>query len=491
MRRTLVGKLSKRGIAQADLYEFFCSAHIHHVSNDEYYGTPFDLEEWQRKNIWRPILGSGRFDGGKWIRRYRRALIGLPRGYGKSEIACALLLTIANMEPIYNGQYGLVASSEPQADNLLSKLKTMIALDDDLRALWENRKKEIVNSETGAKIFVFPYSESALQSYHFNVVVADELHVWRDDSVWNAIISGQKIIPNALAIAITTAGAEQRGFLWDWLDSDIEHDPACYLWWLGAGKNDDISSRAVWKKLCLPSWVRVESIEDQYNSLTRYSFERYVLNRYPAKKSEDVAIKRSKINACRKVSADFDFSKRFSVGVDGATSGDTLAICCYQECDGKDVFFEYSWSEPDESGYYDLMEVADVLEKLGKQRGKPDIGLDPARMVFLMKFLERERGIKTFTVKQQPSIMCPASAMLKESIERGKAALAGAPVLADHAGNCIREESKAYGFRFTSAHSSKSKRRIDMAIAAAMAMYIYKNTEPRTDYASKEYVFEI
>ncbi len=490
MRRTRKQRYSAAGLEQANLYQFFCSAHLHHVGNDDYYGLPLDIEPWQRDDIWRPIFASGAVRHGKFRRKFRRALIGLPRDYGKSIIACAMLMTIANMEPIHNGQYGLIASSEEQAGNLLTKIKTMAALDPDLNALWEPLKGSLKNRETGAEIKVFPYSEAAVQSWHFNVVIADELHVWRDDRVWNAIISGQKSIPNALAIAITTAGDEQKGFLWEWLEEDIEHDKACYLYWLGADENEKPNSKALWKRLAKPSWITIEDIADQYAALKPAAFERYVLNRFPAKKAEIMAIKTSKINLCKKTTIRFDFSQPFAIAVDGAVSGDTMAAVCYQEQDGKDVFKEYIWDDPGEDGFYNIMEVGDVLERLYAMPFKPPIGVDPARMNVFADYMKR-LGVEVFALKQQPSIMCPACAFFKHSVETGKAALGSTPVLADHAGNCIEEENKAYGMRFTSSGSGRTKKKIDAAIAASMAMYIYKNAEPRPDYAHSQFVFEV
>ncbi len=492
MRRTRRQRYSVAGLEQANLYQFFCSSHLHHVGNDEYYGLPLDIEPWQRDEIWRPILASGAMRNGKFRRRYRRALIGLPRDYGKSVIACALLVTIANMEPVHNGQYGLIASSEEQAGNLLTKVKTMCALDPELNALWEPLKNSVKNRETGAEIKVYPYSEAAVQSWHFNVVIADELHVWRDDKVWQAIISGQKSIPNALAIAITTAGDEQKGFLWEWLEKDIEHDKACYLYWLGADEGEKPNSKALWKRLCLPSWISIDDIRDQYEALNAAAFERYVLNRFPAKKAEIMAIKTTRINKCKKSKVRFDFTQRFAIAVDGAVSGDTMAAVCYQEQDGVDVFKEYIWDDAGEDGFYNIMEVGDVLENLytNMPYRKPPIGVDPARMNVFCDYMKRI-GVEVFALKQQPSIMCPASSFLKYSIESGKAALGACPTLADHAGNCIAEENKAYGMRFTSSGSGRTKKKIDAAIAAAMAMYIYKNSEPEPDFTNAQFVFDI
>ena len=480
------------GLERARLYEVFLNMHIHHVGNDSYYGKTFELEPWQRDNIWDPIFGCGQWRGERFVRQYSTAILCMPRIYGKTETAAAMMLTIANMELVHNGQYGIIASSEFQATKVMAALKAMVRLDPDLKALWEPLKGKLHNRETDAEIYVFPYSEEAVQSWHFNAIIADELHVWRDSRVWDAIQAGQKDIPNALCIGITTVGGDESGFLWDQLQKGPDSDPTTYVCWIGAPEKAPIDDERTWAEIALPSWVTVDSIRKQYAKISRRAFERYVLNRFPQTKELDHAINPASVKKCRRRAGEVDFTRHFSVGVDGAVSGDTLAICAFQRQGERDVFAEWSWSTPDEDGYYDFTEVADVLEMLGKKPGKPEIAMDPARMVLLLKFLERERGVKAFTLKQQPSIMCPASAMLTHSIEAGTACLKGTPVLADHAKNCLKDENKAYGFRFTSRGSGKSKRHIDMAIAAAMAMYVYENTEPEhRTYIGDQYVFEV
>lgn len=498
MIQTKLKRYTKAGLYKAGLYETFLSMHINHAGNDNYYASPFYLEEWQREKIFKPIFGQGKLDeNGNFVRSFSTALIGLPRNWGKTELSCAILLTVANCEPIYNGQYGIIAYSEAQATKIFKTIKTMINLDPDLRYQWEVMKNTIEHKETGAEILVFPYSEGAVQSWHFNLVIADELHTWRDSSVWDAIQSGQRDIPGALCIGISTASRSRSGFLWDLVSTIAPQDPSTYLCWIGANDSDSATSKRTWKKVSLPSWVTLDAIERQFKKTTRESFERYTLNRFPLGKVSAPAIKRRAITACQKQSAVFDFDEPFSVGVDGAVSGDTLAICAYQQQGERDVFATWEWSEPDESGYYDFIEVADVLEMLGKKKGLltkdrvPCIGLDPARMVLLMKFVEKERGIKTFVVKQMPSIMCPASTMLKHSIESGKACLGGLETLADHARNCVEETHRAYGMRFSSEGSGQAKKHIDMAIAAAMAMYIYDIADKKRNYLGDQFCFSL
>lgn len=471
---------SKSGIAKAEAYELFLASYVHHVDND-FFGKPFLLEEWQWKNIWLPIFGTGHVEcGRRFRRRYRRALIGLPRDGGKTEIAAGMLLTIASMEPTYGGEYAIIASSKEQARKTYGKIKAMIWQDEDLRAIWDINKDVIINRETDAKIMVLPYSEAAAQSFHFNVCIIDEIHVHRSDAVYQAVISGQKSIPNALTIITTTAGPERKGVLWD-LIPVLEADPNAYTYWLGAKDTDDPLDPRVWDRVSPMSWITREDIADQLASATSINnFIRYTLNRFPSEKDSRHVIKQKDIRRCQRQEAQFDFSKTFTVGIDGASSDDYLAIVCYQRSDeGFDDFLEYVWGpdDADEDGYYPLPDVEDVMYELYHKRRHPLIGIDPARMTTLMKHIERYRGVKTFGLGQTDKVMCPASAMLTRSIHSGHARLKNCPMLAEHAGNCLEDESKAYGFRFTSTGYGKSKEHIDAAIAASMAMYIW-NTQP-------------
>ena len=86
MRRTETS-YSREGLIMARDYEKCLSSMCHHVSNDSYYGKPFLLEPFQRENIWKPIFATGSMEGGRFKRRFRRVIIGLPSGYGKTELA--------------------------------------------------------------------------------------------------------------------------------------------------------------------------------------------------------------------------------------------------------------------------------------------------------------------------------------------------------------------------------------------------------------------
>ena len=213
-----------QGLVIARDYERCLSSMCRHVSNDSFYGQPFMLEPFQRENMWKPLFATGEMDNGRFKRRFRRAIFGLPSGFGKTELAAAIVLTVATMEVVHNGQYGLVASSRDQVRNVYEKIATMIRLNPTFAEQWDTGKNIITHKETGAKIMVLPNKADALESWHFNVLVFDELHVYRDSGVWDAGLKGQKVLWNPLTVGITTAGGAREGFLWNTLEA-AEKDP--------------------------------------------------------------------------------------------------------------------------------------------------------------------------------------------------------------------------------------------------------------------------
>ena len=144
MKRTDT-EYSRKGLMIARDYEHCLSSMCCHVSNDSYYGKPFLLEPFQRENIWKPLFACGEEKDGVFQRRFRRAIIGLPSGMGKTELAAGIVLTIATMEVRYNGQYGVVASTKEQVRNIFEKIGTMIKLNDTLSQQWDIQKNVIVH----------------------------------------------------------------------------------------------------------------------------------------------------------------------------------------------------------------------------------------------------------------------------------------------------------------------------------------------------------
>lgn len=474
MRRTET-PYSREGLIMARDYEKCLSSMCHHVSNDSYYGKPFLLEPFQRENIWKPIFATGAMEGGRFKRRFRRVIIGLPSGGGKTELAAAIVMTVATMEVIYNGQYGVVASTKDQVRNIFEKIVTMIKLNATWSEQWDVGKEVITHRETGAKIMVLPNKADALESWHFNVLVFDELHVYRDSKVWDAGLKGQKVLWNPLSIGITTAGDSREGFLWETLER-ADADPGMYLYWLGMDDGKDIDDPASWEPLLCASWITWESIQDQRGmASSKRAFERYTANRFPMDRDAYACFTHAQIDLCERGENGFSWDEPFTVGIDGATSGDSYAIVAYQEREegGATVGLTKEWvfDEPDqETGHYNLTQIMELIAFICQDHWPEVVGIDPNRMIVMDSQLRETYGIETVSFAQNNATMCQATSLVMNSVKDGALRLAGCPKLRAHLENTVEEEREPYGVRF-----GKNSRRdkIDAAIALAIAELAY------------------
>ena len=248
--RTPSKRISKEGQRQVDRARLYAETFLTYAGESDMCGQPYEVDGWLYKNVWRPLFGTGHVDKrtGNWVRQYRRALIGVHRGYGKSQLAAVIVMTIADMEPLPNGVYGIVADSRENTKMVKDYIKTMIRANKRLSEQWRVYKDVIRNDQTGQEIHVFPYKEAALQGKHFHVLVGDELHVWRDEYVWNAAVSGQAKVRNALTIGITTAGKSRDEFLFKKY-RELKSDPRAFICWLGISDSDKSTDRRTWRKI--------------------------------------------------------------------------------------------------------------------------------------------------------------------------------------------------------------------------------------------------
>ena len=486
--RTPLKRLTKAGEFQVERARVFAESFLTYAGESELCGQRYEISDWMMRNIWRPLFGTGKTDEktGRFRRQYRRALIGVHRGYGKSQLAAVIVLTVAVMEPLPNGMYGIVADSKDNTKMVKDYISTIIRANPTLNDQWRVYKDMIRNDETGQEIHVYPYKEAALQGKHFHVLIGDEIHVWRDDAVWKAGTSGQAKVWNALTIGITTAGSSRDGYLFK-LYRTLKRDKHAFVCWLGITDEDDPRDRRCWRKITAAGRITMEELEEQYEAdkledgTPGQGFVRYYLNRTPMDAVEEPFMRGRDVDACvRSKPLTLNRDSWFTVGLDGAVRGDTLAVVCAQRQGERWAFEEFCWERPAPGqSTYDLTEVADVLLQLARCAGAPFICADPARMQFLTNWLERTHGLVLSEVAQTPSIMCPASELLGRSVSTRSACFNGLAVLPRHCRNAVAAESKAYGRRLASERGrhGQGTKRIDAAVAAAMAMWAFDNNE--------------
>lgn len=450
----------------AKLVRMFMADYLVHTKG-EWVGKPFLLEPWQFRDIIRPLFGT--LDA-KGRRIYREAVIGLPRGGGKSEISAAIVITCAFLEPVYEGEYVVVARNKKQAGIVFNKMRRMILQSPELRAACDVMKSEIVIRDTGARIYAVPWDAGSAQGIHATVCVIDEYHVHRDDSMRYAMLSGMIGVPNALLITISTAPPKREGPLWDLLQS-APKDPRALVVWYGAGDDDDPHDPKTWRKANPQRWITIKMLRDAHRTLPPWEFERYHLNRSPLGHGPQRAFRDADWLKCLTTPV-FDADLPCFVGVDVAPKRDTTAVVLDQL--GGDGFHNvktWVFKPAETGGHLDWDAVEQLLRDLWTDFYVEQIVCDPSHMQRSMATLASE-GLVIVDLPQNDSQMIPAADVLYEIIGR-HIVRAGDPrrsegteALSSAIRNCGVYEKPPRGWRIAKISIAE---KIDAAIALAMA----------------------
>jgi phage terminase large subunit-like protein len=171
-------------------------------------GKPFVLEPFQVFAL-ANIFGWLECDTG--LRRYREALILLPRKNGKSLLAAgiALYMTFADGEPGAEGYSG--ATSMKQAEEVFLPAKAMAELTPGLADGLdiETSARAVYSLRTRSKLQ--PVIAKTKDGTSPHVAICDELHQALDDTQINSFRSGMGARTQPLLLVITTAGTNLAG----------------------------------------------------------------------------------------------------------------------------------------------------------------------------------------------------------------------------------------------------------------------------------------
>lgn len=184
----------------------FFPAHLCH-SIGEWYGKPFELTPFQRAEIICPLFGWLAPDG---TRRFRYTYIELPKKNYKSTTASGigLYMLVADEEP--GAQIFSLAADKDQARIVHNEAINMVEASPALAAILK------INRTTGAilypamKAYYRALSGSPRGKHGINIHcgIADELHEWYGDELWNALKYGYRARRQPLQFVITNAGED-------------------------------------------------------------------------------------------------------------------------------------------------------------------------------------------------------------------------------------------------------------------------------------------
>lgn len=235
----------------ADRVVAFFETYLRHHKG-EWAGELFELEEWQREEIIRPLFGWMRGDG---TRRFRTAYIEVPRKNGKSTLAAGigLYLTVADGEPgaeVYSS-----ATKKDQAKIVHEAATQMVKRSPQLKRFAKTLRNNIHVPALGSKFEPLGADSDTLDGLNTHGNIIDELHAHRDRRLWDVLITSMGARRQPMTAAITTAGVYDRESIgWEQHEyatkvlEGIIPDDSFFGYIAAADEGDDWTSPATWYK---------------------------------------------------------------------------------------------------------------------------------------------------------------------------------------------------------------------------------------------------
>lgn len=218
-------------------------------------GKPFDLSPWQQAIVG-CLFGWKRPDG---MRRYRKAMIMVGRGNGKTPLAAGICLYCLTCDNEPGAQIYGAAAEVNQASLLFRHAKGMVEREPELAArcrIYDSFKSICLKSDSATAYKVVSSDAAGKHGYMPHLVICDELHAWQGRDLWEAFQTafaklGRK---QPLWLVITTSDYDRESVCNDEQDyaekvrdgiiSDSRYLPALYV----ASKDDPWDDEATWEK---------------------------------------------------------------------------------------------------------------------------------------------------------------------------------------------------------------------------------------------------
>ena len=270
----------------ADKAAAFFPRHLR-LTEGEWAGRPFVLEEWEEHDVVRPVFGWKRKDG---TRRYRRCFVWIARKNGKTELAAGIALLMLLGDAEIGGQVFSIASEKDQAAIVFSKATAMVARSPTLSAILETYKQSIYCGQLNASFRPLSGKAEGKHGLNMSGLIGDEIHEWPNGDLYTFIHDSAAARRQPLEFLISTAGTKGTHGEEIWnecqalLAGDIV-DPETLVVVYAADPEDDWTSPETWKKANpnLGVSVKVDALAAacrQARQLPRLEndFKRYRLN---------------------------------------------------------------------------------------------------------------------------------------------------------------------------------------------------------------------
>lgn len=426
-------------------------------------GDPLEFVDWQRWLM--DSLLERRPDGRL---RYRRALVGLPRKQGKSLLGSTLALY-----GLFAGEAGAevysAAGDRQQARIVFGEARDQVMNSPTLSQRCKVYRDALEVPKFGAVYRVLSADGKLQQGLNPSLVIFDELHIQKNDELWDALTLGSGARKDPLVVGITTAGYDLdtiAGRLYNYgksVAAKEEDDETFGFFWWEAPPDCDIFDRKAWKTAnpnIAHGLLDAEDMEVSAKQTSEMAFRRYRLNQWV--RAQESWLPVGTWERCTG-EVDFDPDLPAFVGIDMALKRDSIGVVMAQERDGKYFLKSQIW-HPDDYGV-DVAGVEAYLRQLHRDYTISEFAYDPA---FFQRSAEAlsDDGLPMVEFPQSAARMVPACGNAYELVVAGKVVHDGSPTFTDQVLSAAQRMTDN-GWRLS---KGKSRRKIDACIAMVMAL---------------------
>lgn len=177
-------------------------------------GEPFLLEPFHKFQVYN-LLGF--FHKGTKNRRFKEALIYIPRKNIKTSFAAALAWALGLLNRRSGSKVYIVAAALKQSlesFNFINFNLDQMGEKENFRVIDNNQEHSIQGDLGDGSIFIqaLAANPDRQDSLNCNIAIADEIHAYKNPKQYNIIKEAMKAYTNKLMIGITTAGDNMNSF---------------------------------------------------------------------------------------------------------------------------------------------------------------------------------------------------------------------------------------------------------------------------------------
>ena len=423
--------------------------------------------------------------------RHRTGFVGVGRQNGKSLMTSGLALEALYRGPIGSEVYS-AAGDRAQAGIVFKEAKKQIAQNPDLAKL-ANVYRDAIEIPTTGNVYRVLSADAGLQqglSPYF--VVFDEVHVQKNDDLWDALEFGMAARPGAMILGITTAGSHEDtpcGRLYEYglsvASGEVDDPSFFFMWWEPADPGCDLFDREAWLQ-ANPALAEGVLSEDELATKAgrsrAASFRRFRLNQWVSHGGD----RWMDMEAWDECAVDAPRVKRRApvvVSFDGSVDDDATALSVFR-ADTKDPTLVRTWvweRQPEDGDEWRVPrdEVHAAVEEIFDTYRVLGMGCDPAYWRSEIQDWQDRYGRKVLEWPVTDARMGPACTEVYKRVKEGTFGHVPDPTVRRHVRNATTKDVRG-GHVTIRKSSPKSEHKIDAAVTVCIGVDLW------TRYATKK-----